>query len=77
MYHGLGRDKTARALKRYNVVLTTYATMAREAPVQPIKAGGTTKKPIDLCEDSSSDDDDSDVISGEDDWLGMLFAFPF
>jgi hypothetical protein len=60
VYHGKGRSVSLRSLKRYDVVVTTYTTMALEAPlhVGPRK-GVSALKPIDLCDDTSDDDDSS------------------
>lgn len=57
VYHGKARAETAADLARYGVVLTTYTTMALEAPSSPdAKSGTSAATPIDLC-DSSSDSD--------------------
>jgi len=57
VYHGKARAESAGDLARYGVVLTTYTTMALEAPSRPdAKSGASAATPIDLC-DSSSDSD--------------------
>ena len=57
VYHGKARAESAPDLARFGVVLTTYTTMALEAPSRPdAKSGASAATPIDLC-DSSSDSD--------------------
>ncbi|KAK9831907.1 hypothetical protein WJX81_008001 [Elliptochloris bilobata] len=59
VYHGKARAETAADLARYGVVLTTYATMALEAPSRPdAKSGTSAATPIDLCESSSDSGED-------------------
>ena len=57
VYHGKARAESAADLARYGVVLTTYTTMALEAPSRPdAKSGTSAATPIDLCESSSDSD---------------------
>lgn len=58
MYHGRTRVKEPSRLARFTIVLTTYQTIALEAPPKPKKlkkSGGTAANPI-VIGDSSDED---------------------
>ena len=67
VYHGKGRAGSAEELASFGVVLTTYATMALEAPARALHGQrGKAAQPIDLCESSEEDEDAEGVAeSGE------------
>ncbi|KAK9822145.1 hypothetical protein WJX74_010771 [Apatococcus lobatus] len=54
VYHGKGRGLAAAALARFGCVVTTYTTLAMEAPDRPQHGSG----PLDYCSSSSNEDDD-------------------
>ena len=57
VYHGRGKSGSAAELACYGVVLTTYTTMALEAPSRKLHGSrGKARTPIDLCESSTDDD---------------------
>lgn len=61
VYHGKGRHISLDKLEQYDVVLTTYTLMALEAPLHVGgRRTGTQNKPVDLCSDSSSSEDEAD-----------------
>ena len=57
VYHGRGKAGSAEELACYGVVLTTYTTMALEAPSRQLHGSrGKARAPIDLCETSTDDE---------------------
>ncbi|CAG5865307.1 unnamed protein product, partial [Menidia menidia] len=45
LYHGAGREKSAKVLADYDLVVTTYSLVSKEIPVQREEAGESAKDP--------------------------------